>query len=124
MINEELLNLLSQIQDSIRNGDIKGYKDLLYLIYQNNQMENHEEISAIINDFIEILFRENMITESNECNNCPPKEDGYDKGLTYGKEKSVMSEYRDIIIMGQFHGLIPLVALPSVEQNIRQRFEV
>lgn len=124
MINEELLNLLSEIQNSIQRGDIKGYKDLLYLIFQNNQMENHEETSAIINDFIEILFRENIITESNECNSCPPKEDKYEKGLTFGKEKPPVLEHRDITIMGQFHGLLPLVILPSVEQNIRQRFEV
>lgn len=121
MINEELLNLLKYIQDNIKNGDIKGYKDLLYLIYQNNCMENHDDTAAIINDFIQILFNDNIITEENqECSHCEVPV--YNKGLTYGKEKPANAEYYDIQVMGQFHGLLPLITLPSIEQNIHQRF--
>ena len=52
MIDNELLNLLNQIKTTIERGDIKGYKDLLYLINQTNHM-NNPEVSGILNDFIE-----------------------------------------------------------------------
>ena len=60
-MNQELINLLSQIQDAIKNNDLSGYKSLLYLIYQNNHMEGNEEVKGIIDNFIEILFSEKII---------------------------------------------------------------
>ena len=43
------------IKAAIERGDIKGYKDLLYLINQTNHM-NNPEVSGILNDFIDICL--------------------------------------------------------------------
>lgn len=124
MIDNELLNLLNQIKTSIERGDIKGYKDLLYLINQTNHM-NNPEVSGILNDFIELLFRDNIIIEScgpGQCDNMPPQEMRNHEDLTRGKEKPTPMEPLDIKVLDEFHGIIPLAIIPSLRENIKERF--
>lgn len=123
-MNQELINLLSQIQDAIKNNDLSGYKSLLYLIYQNNHMEGNEEVKGIIDNFIEILFSEKIITEENNQPHQQQECGCRDKGLTYGKEKPYNREPIDTQVARQFSEIIPVTLYPSVNESIRRRFEL
>lgn len=139
MMYEELVELLSQIQESIRRGEIEGYKNLLYLISQVNRLEDNRDTTEMINNFIEIMFREGLITEgsmnsmnsgnnnmSNNMmlngnnngknnNNCCDMPQGNNMGGNSG-------EPLDLQVMGVFRGIIPIPIRNTVERNIRNRF--
>lgn len=123
-MNQELINLLSQIQDAIKNNDLSGYKSLLYLIYQNNHMEGNEEVKGIIDNFIEILFSEKIIIEENNQSHQQQECGCQDKGLTRGKEKPYSREPIDTQVARQFSEIIPATLYPSVNESIRRRFEL
>lgn len=123
-MNQELINLLSQIQDAIKNNDLSGYKSLLYLIYQNNHMEGNEEVKGIIDNFIEILFSEKIIAEENNQPHQQQECGCQDKGLTRSKEKPYSREPIDTQVARQFSEIIPVTLYPSVNESIRRRFEL
>lgn len=124
-MEQEFIDVLNNIQEAIKNNDIRGYKNLLYLIYQNNEMDGSEEVKQTINNFIHILFSEKIIVEDDgqqqpqqqpQC--CP------DKGATYGKEKPYSKEPVDIQVAKQFVDILPTTIYPSLNESIRRRFEL
>lgn len=124
-MEQEFIDVLNNIQEAIKNNDIRGYKNLLYLIYQNNEMDGNEEVKQTINNFIHILFTEKIIVEDDEQQQpqqqlqcCP------DKGATYGKEKPYSKEPIDIQVAKQFVDILPTTIYPSLNESIRRRFEL
>ena len=126
-MEQEFIDLLSRIQEAIKNNDLRGYKNLLYLIYQNNEMEGNEEIRQTINNFIHILFTEKIITE--DGNNIPqsnqnPENCCNDRGATFGKAKPYTKEPVDIQVAAMFADIIPATLYPSINESIRRRFDL
>jgi hypothetical protein len=123
-MEQELIDVLNNIQEAIKNNDIRGYKNLLYLIYQNNEMDGNEEIKQTINNFIHILFSEKIIVENSEQQPQQQQECCLDKGATYGKEKPYSKEPIDIQVAKQFVDILPTTIYPSLNESIRRRFEL
>lgn len=123
-MEQEFIDVLNNIQEAIKNNDIRGYKNLLYLIYQNNEMDGSEEVKQTINNFIHILFSEKIIVENDgqqpqQQQQCCP-----DKGATYGKEKPYSKDPVDIQVAQQFVDILPTTIYPSLNESIRRRFEL
>ena len=125
MINDELVMLLSEIQEGIKRNELKSYKNFLYLLFQNNEMENNQETAIVLNDFIKLLFTDNIITEDKcDCGQDQCDLPVYKHGLTYGKEKEISKEPIDFKTMGQFSGLLPFIMRTSIEGSVHNRFDI
>ena len=124
-MEQEFINVLSHIQEAIKNNDLRGYKNLLYLIYQNNEMDGNEEVKQTINNFIHILFTEKIIVEDdNSQPSQNPEKCCVDKGATYGKEKPYTKEPLDMQVAREFAGVLPATLYPSLNESIRRRFDL
>ena len=93
--------LLQEIKNNIEQGDIKGYKDLLFILKDLDKYE--ESIQDDIKSFLTQLFDEEIITEKVcQCDT--------------GKEPL------DIMTMYQFDKFISSHLSNLIESDIRYRF--
>ena len=65
---EKLTTIFQEILTQIYNDNISGYKNLLFLIYQN-KLECNSNLDEDIFTFLEFLFNEKVILETETQNN-------------------------------------------------------
>lgn len=122
-----LQDLFNRIERDIRNDDINGFKNLLFLIYQNiNQGENNPETRENIYAFVLDLFNNGIVVPPNyQVNKCDCPEPHMNNALHnplgqgIGQERTPIT--RNIALVERYHDLIPNSILESMTIDIERK---
>lgn len=119
LMEQQLQTLFDRIEEDIHSDSIDGFKNLLYLIYQNNLLGTESTLTEDITNFINKLFENGIVNPPNGAvkpskeNYCQPN--GCKNPLT--KDDIEL----DIQVMNHFDKLIPIGLHPTIIKTAQLR---
>ena len=132
----EINELLQQIVEMMKNDDIQGYKNMLFLINQVAQSNNEELLSSILRILGELFEKkviqeqQTIISRNTNSQNCCCKDDDMEKG----KSPTIMVGDRewnpytqgpiDNAVLSQYQILIPRNLRNLVRRNLNRRYSI
>lgn len=132
----EINELLQQIITLIKNNDIQGYKNMLFLINQVAQSQDKELLDSVLIVLGE-LFEQKVIQEQNNTNdnknvdnnqNCCCKEEDENRGksptiMVGDKEWNPYTQGPiDNAVLSQYEVLIPRNLRNLIRRNLNRRY--
>ena len=134
----EINELLQQIVEMMKNDDIQGYKNMLFLINQVAQSNNEELLNSILK-ILEELFEKKVIQEQQMSGNVKREKNDQncccrDDDMEKGKSPVIMVGDRewnpytqgpiDNAVLSQYKILIPRNLRNLVRRNLNRRYSI
>jgi hypothetical protein len=115
-----LQTIFNQLKQDIQQNNIEGYKNLLYIIYDNQKNFGSEStLTSDINDFLAQLFEQGIITqnlgmmEQRDCPICNNDRDHDDR-----------FHCLDLEVYSRFSDLVAPAIVPTLTRINKERFKV
>lgn len=116
-----LQTIFNQLKQNIQQDNIEGYKNLLYIIYDNQKnLGSESTLTADINDFLAQLFEQGIITQNlsvAEQKDCPTCHDGCD-------DHNDQFHCLDLETYSRFSHLVAPAIVPTLTRVNKERFKV
>jgi hypothetical protein len=115
-----LQTIFNQLKEDIQQNNIEGYKNLLYIIYDNQKNFGSEStLTSDINDFLAQLFEQGIITQNLDMagqKDCP----------TCHEDRPHNDQFHclDLEVYSRFNHLVAPAIVPSLTRLNKERFKV